>query len=150
MLCISTSENKQKHSKMSKKVPFSSCAREALDDNKSPNKQPAFGSHSHSLTNKLFSSFFIKSLSCAWWKRYFFTHFQVFFIVFDHANACVCWSKYSFIQYVLSYLQANSKLLFTSHDTIASLYKVNGHRKNHLFLLNTTKWWNNFRENIFD
>ena len=59
-------------------------------------------------------------------------------------------NTHSFIQYVLSYLQANSKLLFTSHDTIASLYKVNGHRKNHLFLLNTTKWWNNFRENIFD
>ena len=28
------------------------------------------------------------SLSCAWWKRYFFIHFQVFSIVFDHVNAC--------------------------------------------------------------
>ena len=28
------------------------------------------------------------SLSCAWWKRYFLTHFQVFLIVFDHGNAC--------------------------------------------------------------
>ena len=28
------------------------------------------------------------SLSCAWWKRYFFTHFRVFLIVFDHADAC--------------------------------------------------------------
>ena len=28
------------------------------------------------------------SFSCAWWKRYFFNHFTMFFIVFDHANAC--------------------------------------------------------------
>ena len=35
------------------------------------------------------------SLSCAWWKRYFFTHFRMFLIVFDHAKACVRWSKYT-------------------------------------------------------
>ena len=28
------------------------------------------------------------SLSCAWWKRYFFHHFPMFVIFFDHANAC--------------------------------------------------------------
>ena len=27
-------------------------------------------------------------LSCTWWKRYFFDHFPMFFIVFNHANAC--------------------------------------------------------------
>ena len=41
-----------------------------------------------------FSSFFFVflrvpyvSLSCEWWKRYFFTHFWVFLIVFNHGNA---------------------------------------------------------------
>ena len=28
------------------------------------------------------------SLSCEWWKRYFFTHFRVFLIIFDHVNSC--------------------------------------------------------------
>ena len=28
------------------------------------------------------------SLSYAWWKRYFFHHFQMFSIDFNHANAC--------------------------------------------------------------
>ena len=27
-------------------------------------------------------------LSCKWWKRYFFHHFPMFFIIFNHANAC--------------------------------------------------------------
>ena len=26
---------------------------------------------------------------------YFFTHFTMILIVFDHACACVCWSKYT-------------------------------------------------------
>ena len=85
---------------------ISSCAWEVhvekrTKNNKFPNEQPAFGcqpaieSHSQSLTNKLFSSVFfvflrepLMSLSCAWWKRYCFTHFRVFSINFDHANAC--------------------------------------------------------------
>ena len=28
------------------------------------------------------------SLLCPWWKRYFFHHFPMFFIIFDHVNAC--------------------------------------------------------------
>ena len=38
------------------------------------------------------------SLSYAWWKRYFFMIFKCFWsflIVFDHANACACWLKYT-------------------------------------------------------
>ena len=27
------------------------------------------------------------SLSCVWWKKYFFNNILAFFIVFDHANA---------------------------------------------------------------
>ena len=59
--------------------------------------QPAFGSHSESLTNKLFSVFLHAShmsLSCAWWKRYFFQHFTMFFIV--------CWSKYTTLVFKFS------------------------------------------------
>ena len=72
-----------------------SCSyRKKYKNNKIPNKQPAsacqpaFENHSQSLTNNVFSSFFFLSLSCAWWKGYFFHNFQMFFIVLDHANAC--------------------------------------------------------------
>ena len=80
-----------------KKVPFSSCVREAhvrLTKKNDPNEQtvfgcqPAFGSHSQSLTNKLFSSFFFVSLSCAWWKRCFFIHFWMFLTMRVHVQAC--------------------------------------------------------------
>ena len=65
--------------------------------------QPAFGSHSQSLTNKLFSSFFFVRLTwascmCAWWKRYFFIIFQclsLFLTMQTHAQACIRWSKYT-------------------------------------------------------
>ena len=62
--------------------------------------QPSFGSHSQSLTSKLFSSFFFMSLLLAWWKRYFFHDFWMF-ILFStmemHAQACVGWSNYTTI-----------------------------------------------------
>ena len=35
------------------------------------------------------------SLSCAWWKKVLIHDFLMFFIVFDHANAWVLWSKYT-------------------------------------------------------
>ena len=38
------------------------------------------------------------SLSHAWWKKYFFHDFQMFSIIFDHAQACVRWSKYTTVQ----------------------------------------------------
>ena len=65
--------------------------------------QPAFGSHSQSLTNELFSSFFLMRLTwascmCAWWKRYFFIIFQclsLFLTMQTHAQACIRWSKYT-------------------------------------------------------
>ena len=77
------------------------CPLRKYKNNKIPNEQPAFRcrpafrSHSKLLTNKLFSSFFFiflpkpfVSLSCPWWKKYFFTHFLMFLIIFDNANAC--------------------------------------------------------------
>ena len=45
------------------------------------------------------------SLSCAWRKRYFFHHLLMFLIVFDHemhAQACICWSKYTTINCITS------------------------------------------------
>ena len=69
--------------------------------------QPAIGSHSQSLTNKLFSSVFfvflcepLVSLSCAWWKKYFlliFECFQSFSTMRTHACAYVRWSKFTTI-----------------------------------------------------
>ena len=65
-------------------------------------RECAFGSHSQSLTNKLFFPFFFAflpepcvSLSWAWWKRYFFTNFRVFLTMQMHAQACIRWSKYT-------------------------------------------------------
>ena len=31
------------------------------------------------------------SLSYTWWKSYFFHHFPMFLIVFEHTNACIAW-----------------------------------------------------------
>ena len=77
--CIAHVEKKYKNNKIINEQPALRC-------------QPAFGSHSQMLTNKLFFFVFLRKplvcLSCAWWKRYFLTHFQVFLIVFDHVNAC--------------------------------------------------------------
>ena len=73
--------------------------------NKIPNEQPAFkcqpafGSHSQLLTNNFFFIFphaFYMSLLCTRWKRYFFHHFRMFFIVFNHVNACA--SMYSLVK----------------------------------------------------
>ena len=63
MLCISTSENNGKHSKIIK-------------------------------STFVFLHASYMSLLCTWWKRYFFHHFWMFFIVFE-CSLCVRWSKYT-------------------------------------------------------
>ena len=68
--------------------------------------QPAFGSHSQLLTNKLFSSFIFMHLT--WASR---THdgkgtFSSFSNVFDRFRACVRWSKYTTI--IFPFLQVSS------------------------------------------
>ena len=68
-------------------------------NNKIPNEQPAFGcqqafgSHSHSLTNKLFSSFFFTSLTWAFRMHDENGTFSWFSNVFHHFR--VRWSKYT-------------------------------------------------------
>ena len=82
--CVGMVENDQKHSKISKKVPLK-CLKVTATK----------------LALSLWQNFFIFSwfflvflrkplvcLSCAWWKRNFFHNFQLFFVGFDHANAC--------------------------------------------------------------
>ena len=82
-------------------------------NNKIPNEQPAFrcqpafGSHSQSLTNKLFSLFFF--MRPTWASR---AHDEkgTFFIIFRcflsfstirmHAQACIGWSKYTTIDFL--------------------------------------------------
>ena len=61
----------------------------------------------HSKRSKTFFIGFLckpyMSLLCAWWKRYFFTHFQVFWsfsTMQTHAQACFCWSKYTTFVYL--------------------------------------------------
>ena len=93
LLCIWTSEhmaeNDKKHSKMMKKVNFTRGTWEAYKEKRKK-------------TNKLFFSFFFMSLS--WASR---THDEkgTFFMIFKrfpsfstmrtHAQACVCWWKYT-------------------------------------------------------
>ena len=100
--CLRMVENDQKHLKMSKKVPFSSCTREALDEK----RRKKFVGQRLGVTPKswltpkcwlliwnfaVFCSFCYMSVSCAWrkmfWKN-FFNDFRMFLIVFGHANAC--------------------------------------------------------------
>ena len=79
-----------------------------IKNNKKPNEQPAFrcqpalGSHSQSLTNKLFFSFFFVSLTRASRahdeKGTFLLIFKCFWSFSTmpmHAQACICWSKYT-------------------------------------------------------
>ena len=92
MLCISTSKRMLAHaftwSKMMKKVPFMRGTWEAYKEKR--RKQTfLFGF-------LRFSSFFFVSLSCAWWKRYFFTHFQVFSSVFNHFRPYKRMCKHAF------------------------------------------------------
>ena len=77
-------------------------------NNKIPNEQPAFGcqpalgSHSQSLTNKLFSSFIFVSFM---WASHVHDEKGTFLLIFEcflsfstmqtHVQACVCWSKYT-------------------------------------------------------
>ena len=58
------------------KVPFPSFARESLSIT---DQQTFFFIFLHASN---------MSLSCTWWKSYFFHHFLMIFIVFDHTNAC--------------------------------------------------------------
>ena len=108
-------ENDQKHLEMMKKVLFPSCVREAhvrrMKKNKETNFQRTFCVMHMSIhvekKSKWATSFWgslpiadqqtiffiflhvsYTSLSCTRWKKYFFHHFQIFYIVFDHANAC--------------------------------------------------------------
>ena len=50
------------------------------------------GKHSR-ITKKVLKPYM--NLSYAWWRRYFFQDFQMFFIFFDHGNAYAHWSKYT-------------------------------------------------------
>ena len=101
--CVRMFKNDRKHKKMMIKVSFPSCVREAhvrpmKKNDKNPNEQPdfgcqpAFGSHSQSLTNKLFSLFFFMRLTWASHmhdgKGTFFHHFPMFSVDINHANAC--------------------------------------------------------------
>ena len=79
--CVCMVENDWKHKKMN---------------------QPAFGSHSQSLTNKLFFAFCYESLSCASLAHeekhiflFIFLCFQSFSTMQTHAQACVLWLKYT-------------------------------------------------------
>ena len=49
------------------------------------------------------------SLSCVQWKKYFFDHFQAFFIVFDHENTCP--SMHSLVKYT-TYNYSHKAFLF--------------------------------------
>ena len=111
LLCISTSKRMLAHGRKRwktfenhrKSKYFASCTWDAKKEqkNKIPNEQPAFecqpafGSHSQSLTNKLFSSFFFMSLSHAWWKRYFFYDFRMFFIYWSKYTTVIPWRLFS-------------------------------------------------------
>ena len=76
--------------------------RKKYKNNKIPNEQPAFrcqpafGSHSQLLTNKLFSSFFFISLSCASHAHDEKGTFYSFLNVFDHFRPCECMRKHVF------------------------------------------------------
>ena len=103
--CISMVENNEKHSKMMKKLPFPSCAREAhvrRMKNKNPNEQPAFrcqpdfGSHSQTLTNKLFSSFSFMRLTRASRAHDGKGTFSSFWNVFHCFRTCECMHKHAF------------------------------------------------------
>ena len=95
--CLRMVQNNEKHSKMMKKLPFPSCAWEAhvrRMKNKNPNEQPAFrcqpdfGSHSQSLTNKLFSSVSSCALHEPLVHMMVKVLFSSFLNVFDHAYEC--------------------------------------------------------------
>ena len=93
-----------------KKVPFSSCAWEAHVRRMKKNttkfqmsNQPLGVNQLLGVTlNRWPTNFFLCKplvfLSCAWWKSYFFHHFRVlssFSTMQMHAQACLCWSKYT-------------------------------------------------------
>ena len=102
--CVRMVQNNWKHPKISKKVPFSSCAQEAHEEK----RKKKFGGQQFGATPKswltpkrwlliwncvvfvVFCAFFYMHLLCARWYslKNFITHFRVFSIVFDHANAC--------------------------------------------------------------
>ena len=72
--CICVVKNKENHWKIMKKVLFSSWAQEA-----------------HIKLMLVSDWEWFPKAGCS----YFFNDFPMFFIVFDHAQACVCWSKYT-------------------------------------------------------
>ena len=113
--------------------------------NKIPNEQPVFGcqptfgSHSHSRTNKLFSSFFFMSITFA--SR---THDGkgTFFMIFERFS-CVRWSEYT-TEYI--YLTSTNR----KHLQLMTTYN-NSHCQTHLLadlitipLMYNLVFWNNF------
>ena len=87
--CVPMVEIDWKHWKIMKKLPFPLYTRKAHEE-----KRQLLGVTPNCWPTNFFFVFFIflcvpyVSLSWEWWKRYFLTHFRVFLIVFDYANAC--------------------------------------------------------------
>ena len=66
-------------------------------------------------------------LSCAWLKRYFFTHFQMFLIFLTmrtHTQACIRWSKYTTDDYIkiLEYIFTTYKKVDQSYENFFSCF----------------------------
>ena len=107
------------------------CAcRKKYKNKKIPNEQPAFScqpafvSHSQSLTKKLFSLFFFVSLSCASRKRYFF---HLFFIFFCHFRPCKRMRKHVFAgrntQHIFSNYKTGQFSRFTLYNHIRFVHE---------------------------
>ena len=113
MLCISTSKRMLARAfawsktikntrKLVKKVPFASCAREACkahEEKQRKTKKKFVGqrlgvtpksclTHKHWLLIWKFVVFVLREPLVRMMKKVLFTHFRVFSIVFDHADAC--------------------------------------------------------------
>ena len=130
-----------------------SCTREVhvekrTKHNKIPNEQPGFGcqpafrSHSQLLTNKLFSLFFIESLS--WASRVhdkkgtfllIFECFRSFSTIRTHAQACLRWSKYTTHQYEQFNL---SNFIVDMHARTAQM-----HERLSALTVQSLYWWCN-------
>ena len=90
--CVRMVENNKKHSKMMKKVPFSSCVWVST----------SFWESLPMTDQQTFFFVFLRepyvSFSCAWYKGAFFIIFLCFWsfsTMRRHAQACIRWSKYT-------------------------------------------------------
>ena len=92
----SSKAHKEKQRKMKKKVCWSAIGNKIPNEQPALSCQPVFGSHSQSLTNKLFSSFFFVSLLCASRVHNEKGIFYSFSSVYDCFQPCECMRKHAF------------------------------------------------------